>query len=129
MLLGSGKLAQPMLTDEVVAVSGERMRIARLIAALVSIATATACTAERSLSPHAAAPVFTTSIAPAASQLPVLFIVDGVRYAEDQVPLLSEEQVAAVRVIKGHRALEQYGPDASYGVVVITTKLASAPRA
>jgi hypothetical protein len=118
-----------MLTDEVVAASGERMRIARLIAALVSIATATACTAERSFSPHAAAPAFTTSIAPAASQLPVLFIVDGVRYAGDQVPLLSEEQVAAVQVIKGHRALEQYGPDASFGVVVITTKLASSPRA
>jgi hypothetical protein len=29
-------------------------------------------------------------------------------------------------VIKGHRALEQYGPEASYGVVIITTKLASA---
>ncbi len=129
MLLASGKLAQPMLTDEVVAVLGKGMRIASLITALVSIATATACTAERSLSPHAAAPVLRNLLAPVASQLPILFIVDGVRFAGDQVPLLSAEQVAAVQVIKGRRALEQYGPDASYGVVVITTKLASAPRA
>jgi hypothetical protein len=115
-----------MLTDEVVAASGERMRTARLIAALVSIATATACIAERAVSPHSAAPVFTNSIvAPAASELPLLFIVDGVRYAGDQVPLLSADQVATVQVIKGSRALQQYGPDAAYGVVVITTKLAA----
>jgi hypothetical protein len=39
--------------------------------------------------------------------------------------LLSADQVAAVQVIKGRRALQQYGPDAAYGVVVITTKLAA----
>jgi hypothetical protein len=33
--------------------------------------------------------------------------------------------VASVQIVKGSRALEQYGPDASYGVVVITTKLAA----
>ena len=104
------------------------MRITRLIAALALIAAATACTAERALSPRAAAPSFASSIAPAATQVPLLFIVDGVRYPKDQVPSLSAEQVSAVQVIKGHRALEQYGPDASYGVVVITTKAASAPR-
>jgi hypothetical protein len=103
--------------------------------ALLSIATATAAaattafTGERPGSPHPAAPAIASSIAPSsAGQLPLLFIVDGVRYDKDQVPLLSEEQVAAVEVIKGHRALEQYGPDASYGVVVITTKLAATPR-
>jgi outer membrane receptor protein involved in Fe transport len=62
------------------------------------------------------------------SQLPLLFIVDGVRYSGDQVPLLSAELVASVQVVKGRRALEQYGPDASYGVVVITTKLAPIRR-
>jgi hypothetical protein len=110
---------------------GKKMRITRLIAAfgLFAAATAaTACTAERALSPRAAASSFASSIAPAVSQVPLLFIVDGVRYAKDQIPSLSAEQVSAVRVVKGHRALEQYGPDASYGVVVITTKLASAPR-
>jgi len=106
------------------------MKTTRLIAALALIAAtaATGCTAERSLSPRAAAPSFASSIAPAASQVPLLFVVDGVRYPKDQVPSLSAEQVSAVQVIKGHLALEQYGPDASYGVVVITTKPASTPR-
>jgi hypothetical protein len=105
------------------------MKTAGLIAALLSIATATSITAERPPSPHAPASTVASSIAPSsASQLPFLFIVDGVRYARGQVPLLSEEQVAAVEVVKGHRALQLYGPEASYGVVVITTKLASIPR-
>lgn len=104
------------------------MRITRLIAALGLFAATTACTAERALSPRAAAPSFATSIAPAASQVPLLFIVDGVRYAKGQIPSLSAEQVSAVQVIKGRRALEQFGPDASYGVVVITTKPTSTPR-
>lgn len=118
-----------MPTDEVVAALGNKMKTARLIAAFVSIAATAACTGERAVSPHAAAPIFASSIASgSAAQLPLLFIVDGVRYAGDQVPLLSAEQVAAVQVVKGHRALEQYGPDASYGVVVITTKLASTRR-
>jgi hypothetical protein len=121
-----------MPTDEVVAASGGKVKTAGLIAALVSIASATATaafTAERPVSLHPAAPAIASSIAPTSpGQVPLLFIVDGVRYASDQVPLLSADQVAAVEVIKGHRALKQYGPDASYGVVVITTKLASIPR-
>ena len=129
MLWGSGKLAQPMLTDEVVATPGKEMKTARLIAALASIAVATACTAERPLSPRATASSFARAVSPAASQIPLLFIVDGVRYPKDQVPPLAADQVSAVQVIKGHRALEQYGPDASFGVVLITTKLANVPRA
>jgi hypothetical protein len=42
--------------------------------------------------------------------------------------LLTAELVASVQVINGRRALEQYGRDASYGVVVITTKLGSTRR-
>jgi len=42
--------------------------------------------------------------------------------------LLSAELVASVQVVRGRRALEQYGPDASYGVVVVTTKLAHTRR-
>jgi outer membrane cobalamin receptor len=64
----------------------------------------------------------------AVTQLPLLFIVDGIRYGSDQVPLLSAELVASVQVVRGRRALEQYGPDASYGVVVVTTKLAHTRR-
>jgi outer membrane receptor protein involved in Fe transport len=115
-----------MLPDEVVAASGKGMRTAGLFVALVSIATATACTAERALSPHAAPPPLATSVAPSsASQLPILFIVDGNRYFRDQLPPLSTEQVSAVQILKGHAALQKYGPDASYGVVLITTKLAA----
>jgi hypothetical protein len=51
-----------------------------------------------------------------------------VRLPRDQVPHLSDDQISVVRVIKGHAALKQYGPDASYGVVVITTKAATAPH-
>jgi hypothetical protein len=131
MLSGSGKLAQPMLTDEVVAASGKKMRITRQIAAIALFAAAmgvTACTPQRALSPQPAAPSFANSVVSTADQVPLLFVVDGVRYPKDHVPTLSADQVSTVRVIKGHRALQQYGPDASYGVVVITTKQASAPR-
>jgi len=62
------------------------------------------------------------------AQVPLLFVVDGVRLQRDQVPTLTDDQISAVRVIKGHAALKQYGPDASYGVVVITTKAATAPH-
>src|ERR1700738_1251019 len=100
------------------------MRIARLFT-LASFATAIACTAERTLSPPAAPPPLANSVVhSSASQLPILFIVDGNRYFRDKVPPLSADQVTAIQVIKGRAALEKYGPDASYGVVVITTKLA-----
>jgi hypothetical protein len=61
-------------------------------------------------------------------QLPLLFVVDGVKYQRDQVPPLADDQILAVRLLKGHAALEQYGDDASYGVVVITTRQAATPR-
>ena len=102
------------------------MNSAGLVAALLSIATATAVTTDGAVAPKPAAPAVAAARHASADQLPLLFIVDGVRYSGDQVPLLSAEIVASVKVIKGHRALEQYGPDASYGVVVITTKLAAA---
>jgi outer membrane cobalamin receptor len=64
----------------------------------------------------------------ATPQVPLLFVVDGVKYQRERVPTLTADQISAVRVIRGHAALEQYGADASYGVVVITTKQAGAPR-
>jgi hypothetical protein len=107
---------------------GENMKIARLTLTLALTATAAACTAERALSPQPASRTFATTIAPNAGQVPLLFVVDGVRLQRDQVPSLTEDQIAEVRVIKGHAALKQYGPDASYGVVVITTKAAASRR-
>jgi hypothetical protein len=105
--------------------SGENMKIARLSLTLALATAATACTAERALSPQPASRTFATTVAANVGQVPLLFVVDGVRLQRDQVPTLTAEQVAEVRVLKGHAALEQYGPDASYGVVVITTKAAA----
>lgn len=104
------------------------MKIIRLYATLAIIAATAACASERSLAPQPSTPSFASSLASAAQQVPLLFVVDGVRYQRDQVPVISSEQVASVQVLKGHLALKQYGPDASYGVVIITTKQASSPR-
>jgi outer membrane receptor protein involved in Fe transport len=117
-----------MLTDEVATAFGEtKMKIAHLTLALVLTATATACTAERALSPQPGRPALASAATTGMTQIPLLYVVDGVRLGRDQIPTLSSEQISAVKVLKGHAALEQYGPDASYGVVVITTKSAS-PR-
>jgi hypothetical protein len=102
------------------------MKMTRFIAAIATFATATACTSERALAPQPSAPSFATSLAP--PQIPLLFVVDGVKYQRDQVPQLSADEVSQVRVVKGRAALKEYGPEASYGVVVIITKHAVAPR-
>lgn len=118
-----------MRTDELDRRFGECMKTTRGITALLLLITAaTACTAERALSPQPSAPSFSTLAVTTTTQVPLLFIVDGVRYPRDKVPVLTAEQIFAVNVLKGHAALRQYGPDASYGVVVITTKQAAGPR-
>jgi hypothetical protein len=108
---------------------GEFTMTIRLTATLALLtAAATACTGGGLVAPQSSAPSFATTLA-TAPQVPLLFVVDGVRYQRDQVPTLSRDQIAAVQVIKGRAALKQYGPDASYGVVVIKTRqTASAPR-
>src|ERR1700681_1721193 len=105
-----------MLTDEIVATSGEKMRIVRLFAALSLLAVATACAAERAVAPQPAARSIASTVA--TYQVPPLFVIDGVRLPRNQVPTLTADQVSAVEVMKGHLALERYGPDASYGVIV-----------
>src|SRR5215208_2587325 len=104
------------------------MKLAHLTIAFFAAAATTACTAERALAPPPLTAPTITSVAPAMSQVPLLYVVDGVRLERDQVPSLTAEQIASVRVIKGRMALRQYGPAASYGAVVITTKAAAAPR-
>ena len=104
------------------------MTMTRLTAALALLAATAACTSERAVSSQLSPPSFATALATAPPQVPLLFVVDGVRYQRDQIPQLTSGQILAVRVIKGHAALKEYGPDASYGVVVITTKQAAAPR-
>lgn len=107
---------------------GIKMGITRLTATLALVTAATACTAERALSPQPPAPALAISLMTGAPQVLLLFVVDGVRYQRDQIPSLTRDQISAVRVIKGRAALKQYGQDASYGVVVITTRQAAAPR-
>jgi TonB-dependent SusC/RagA subfamily outer membrane receptor len=103
------------------------MKIAHLTLAL-SLATSAACTTtERALSPPGPTPPVAAAVGPALAQVPLLFVVDGVRLQRDQVPSLTTDQIRAIKVLKGHAALSQYGPDASYGVVVITTKSAGPP--
>jgi outer membrane receptor for Fe3+-dicitrate len=103
------------------------MKLAHLTLTFAITIGATACTAERALSPQpGTGRSVATAIAPGMTQgVPLLFVVDGVRLQRDQVPSLTGDQISKVQVIKGHAALKQYGPDASYGVVVITTKAAA----
>lgn len=119
-------MAQPMLLMRLTPLRGKQMTITRFFTALALITAASACTAERALAPQPAAPSFASSLA--APLVPLLFVVDGVKMQRDQLPPLTADQVLTVRVIKGTAALRQYGPDASYGVVVITTRQAAAPR-
>jgi outer membrane receptor protein involved in Fe transport len=104
------------------------MKTAYLTLTFALLAATGACTAERALAPQSATSSVATSVSSRMTDVPLLFVVDGVRLQRDQVPSLTSEQVSSVEVIKGRAALKQYGPDASYGVVVITTKAAIAPR-
>ena len=106
----------------------KNMNLAHLTFAFALGIVGAGCTAERALSPPSTGNSQIVALAPAMSQVPLLYVVDGVRLQRDQVPLLTSEQISSVQVIKGHAALKQYGPDASYGVVVITTKAALAPH-
>ena len=96
------------------------MRLAYLTLTF-AFATTLACTVERTPQPRPAQRVAAASVS-SLPQVPLLFVVDGVRLQRDEVPALADDQISALRVIKGHAALRQYGPDASYGVVLITTK-------
>ncbi|MGH7651339.1 MAG: hypothetical protein ACREMS_05795 [Gemmatimonadaceae bacterium] len=103
------------------------MKKTSLFAASALLLASVACTAERALAPQAKPSSVATSFTSQVAQVPLLFIVDGVRFPKDQTPTLSADQVSSVRVVKGTAALKEFGPDASYGVVIVTTKQA-APR-
>lgn len=102
------------------------MKIARLAALLGVLTLSAACATERMVAPQrAAAPA---GVIGKVSLLPLLYVVDGVRMSRDQVPNLEASQVASVEVIKGSTALKRFGADASYGVVLITTKQAASAQ-
>ena len=128
MFQGVKRLARPMLLMRFGRLRDKNMKLAHLTFAFTLGVALAACTTERALSPLGAGNSQTLAVGPAMAQVPLLYVVDGVRLQRDQVPLLTGDQIASVQVIKGHAALKQYGPDASYGVVVITTKAALAPH-
>ena len=96
------------------------MKTPRSVAALSLLTVTAACATERVAGPaRTGAPVAASS---QMALLPLLYVVDGVRLGRDQVPAIDANRVASVEVIKGRAALERFGSDASYGVVLITTK-------
>ena len=103
------------------------MRIANLIFTF-ALTGAAACASERVVAPQASGSIIGVSPTVNVAEVPLLYVVDGVRYQKDQIPSLSSDQVLSVSVMKGHLALQKYGPDAAYGVVVVTTKAARYPQ-
>ncbi|PRY98312.1 energy transducer TonB [Marinilabilia salmonicolor] len=57
-------------------------------------------------------------------QMPLFVIDDKIAKAYIKVP---HYNVKSVRVLKGEKAVEKYGPDAQNGVVIITTKRGTPP--
>lgn len=102
------------------------MRFLRLTTAIVALFATAACATQSALAPQPAATGSASATIAAPAQLPLLYVVDGVRYPLDRVPDLDAAQVSSVKVIKGRAALLKYGPEASYGVVLVTTKKVAA---
>jgi hypothetical protein len=103
------------------------MKLAHLTLVLAAATATAGCASERAVSPSTnRAPK--VAVASQATQVPLLYVVDGVRLQRDQVPNLTADEVLSVSVVKGHLALQKYGPDAAYGVVVIRTKASNAPQ-
>ena len=103
------------------------MRLAYLTFAL-TFATA-ACATEGTVAPStSSAPTARLGVSAQNTQVPLLYVVDGVRLLRDQVPALTADQVLTVSVMKGHLALQKFGPDAAYRVVVITTRAGNVPQ-
>jgi hypothetical protein len=104
------------------------VRFTNALVLLTVAAGATASSTKRIYLPSLTLPSLATSPTTPTPQVPLLFVVDGVKYQQNDVPQLTRSEILAVRVIKGRAALEQYGRDASYGVVVITTRRAVVPQ-
>lgn len=103
------------------------MKLAHLTLVLAAAAATAACATEQAVAPRANSSM-AWGVSSHATEVPLLYVVDGVRLQRDQIPALNADQVLSVSVVKGHLALQKYGPDAAYGVVVITTKAASLPQ-
>ena len=103
------------------------MRLAHLTIALATAATF-GCATERVAAPRAANPGMIAQVSANALTAPPLYVVDGVRLKLDQVPVLNSDDVLSVSVMKGHLALQKFGPEAAYGVVIVRTKAGNVPQ-
>lgn len=98
----------------------------RFSAALIILTATSACAPASSVATAPAPTAAVSTAIPVSAQVPLLYVVDGVKYPLDEVPNLRQVDISSVRVVKGRAALLKYGPEASYGVVVVTTtRLAS----
>jgi len=105
------------------------MKLTHLTLLLATVVAAAGCATERAVAPSSSASTGVRwGVTASAVDVPLLYVVDGVRLQRDEVPTLNADQVLSVSVMKGHLALQKYGPDAAYGVVVITTKARNAPQ-
>jgi hypothetical protein len=101
------------------------MKLAHLT--LVLTIAAAGCATERVGAPASSSPAV-AHVAANSLFAPPLYIVDGVRLKMDQVPTLDPNDVLSVSVMKGHLALQKYGPEAAYGVVIVKTKAGNFPQ-
>ena len=53
-----------------------------------------------------------------------LYIVDGVAVAAEEIKVMDVDNIDSISVLKGEKAVEAYGPEAQYGVMVVQTKKA-----
>jgi hypothetical protein len=104
------------------------MKLTHLTLLFATVVVTAGCATERAVAPAPASTSVHSGVSPNAVDVPLLYVVDGVRLQRDEVPSLNADQVLSVSVMKGHLALQKYGPDAAYGVVVITTKARNAPQ-
>ena len=104
------------------------MKLTHLTLLFATAAATAGCATERAVAPSSASSGVRWGVSASAADIPLLYVVDGVRLQRDEVPSLNADQVLSVSVMKGHLALQKYGPDAAYGVVVITTKARNAPQ-
>lgn len=66
---------------------------------------------------------------PAKKEEAPIIVVDGVKYiradSTHAFQNLNPEKIKAIKILKGQEAIDLYGEDGKYGVIVVTTKTSS----
>ena len=104
------------------------MKLGHLTLLFATAVVTAGCATERAVAPSSSSTSVRWGVSANAVDVPLLYVVDGVRLQRDEVPSLNADQVLSVSVMKGHLALQKFGPDAAYGVVLITTKARNVPQ-